>query len=92
MQSHWFHSISSQLHFFSGIFQEKYFKYGVLKSKRIEEEQIYLLFKGRENLKLDLVIDPKEKLDYKINLKHIMIIDISNMNLQKEDIPYLPFI
>ena len=69
-----------------------YFKYGVLKSKRIEEEQIYLLFKGRENLKLDLFIDPKEKLDYKINLKHIMIIDISNMNLQKEDIPYLPFI
>ena len=67
------------------------FNYGFLKSTR-DREQIYLVFKAREDEQLKFVIEPKEELPYQINLKHIMIVDISRLKLLKEDIPNLPFI
>jgi hypothetical protein len=69
-----------------------YFQYGVLKSSRIEDEQIWLVFKANDNLNLQLVIESNDALDYKINLKHLMIIDITNLKLLKNDISNLPFI
>lgn len=69
-----------------------YFQYGVLKSSRIEDEQIWLVFKANDNLNLQLVIESNDALDYKINLKHLMIIDITNLKLLKNDITNLPFI
>ena len=68
-----------------------YFKYGVLKSSYIDNEQCYLIFKAT-NDKLILNIEGNDVLDYQVNLKHLMIIDITKMRLLKSDIPYLPFI
>lgn len=67
------------------------FKYGALNSTR-DNEQLYLIFKARENEPLKLLIEPNEVLPYQINLKHIMLLDITKMRLLKEDVPNLPFI
>ncbi|WP_300924529.1 hypothetical protein [uncultured Clostridium sp.] len=69
-----------------------YFKYGVLQSKKIVDDQAYLIFKANNIDSLKLNIESNDVLDYKINLRHLLIIDITKMNLLKEDIPYLPFI
>ena len=69
---------------------DTYFKYGVLKSKRYKN-QVYLIFKYNFNTSLDLIFEPNEAWPYKINLKNILLINISNLNLQKEDIVELPF-
>lgn len=66
-------------------------QYGVLKSTR-NNDQLYLVFKAKENECLNLLIEPNEELAYQINLKHLMIVDITKLKLLKEDIPYLPFI
>lgn len=68
-----------------------YLKYGVLKSSYIDNEQCYLIFKAT-NDKLILNVEGNDVLDYQVNLKHLMIIDITKMRLLKSDIPYLPFI
>lgn len=68
-----------------------YFKYGVLKSTK-KDSQLYLVFKGRENLKLSLCIEPNDVLPYQVNLKHIMLLDISKLNLMADDLTYLPFV
>lgn len=67
------------------------FKYGVLKSTR-DNEQIYLVFKARENEKLKLEIESTDGLPYQINLKNLLLIDITKLRLLNEDIPYLPFV
>ncbi len=69
-----------------------YLEYGNIRSNRIEEEQIYLLFKGKENIGLKLIIEGNDIIDYKINLKHILITDITKMKLLKNNITTLPFI
>ena len=69
-----------------------YFKYGFIKSKREITDQIYLLFKGNERDNLKLIIESNDVFNYELNLKHLLIIDVTKMNLLKEDIPYLPFI
>lgn len=71
---------------------ETYLKYGFLKSTKFEDEQVYLIFKYKEGTPLELILKNNEELDYKVNLKHILIVDIGGLNLLKEDIPYLPFI
>ena len=67
------------------------FQYGFLKSTTIED-QIYLVFKANENNTLKLVVEAGEVLPYQINLKNILLINITPMSLLREDIPYLPFI
>ena len=69
-----------------------YFKYGTIISTKFEKEQCYILFRANDDTKLKLIIEPNDVLDYQINIKHIMIIDITTMKLLKADIPYLPFI
>lgn len=73
-------------------FGNVYFQYGVLKSNKLDDEQCYLLFKAKEDLKLKLIIEGNDVLPYQINLKHIMIIDSTKLRMLKEDIKYLPFI
>ena len=51
-----------------------------------------MLFRANDDTQLKLIIEPTDVLDYQINIKHIMIIDITTMKLLKADIPYLPFI
>lgn len=73
-------------------FGNVYFQYGVLKSNKLDDEQCYLLFKAKEDLKLKLIIEGNDVLPYQINLKHIMIVDSTKLRMLKEDIKYLPFI
>lgn len=69
-----------------------YFNYGVLKSSKIDDEQCYLLFRANDKNNLELTIEGDNILPYLVNLKHIMIIDITHLRLMKEDVGYLPFI
>lgn len=68
-----------------------YFKYGFLKSTRIKD-QIYLVFKTRENEDLKLIIEPNSELSYWLNIKRLMLIEITKLKLLKEDIVNLPYI
>lgn len=72
-------------------FGDMFFKYGVRMSTKVGE-QLWLLFKAAENKELYLIIKNNEVYEYKINLKHIMIIDITDMGLLTKDIEYLPFL
>lgn len=69
-----------------------YFQYGISKSLNWNDEQIYLVFKANKTLDLKLNIENKEVLPYQINLKHILLVDMTYLNLMQEDIGYLPFI
>lgn len=68
-----------------------YFKYGFKKSTR-EKDQIYLVFKAKENEDLKLIVEPNSELSYWLNIKHLMVLDITTLNLLKEDIINLPYI
>ena len=68
-----------------------YFKYGVIKSTKVDD-QIYILFKANDKYNLTLTVEPNDVLDYKVNLKHLLLVNITNLHLLKADIPYLPFI
>lgn len=72
-------------------FGKVYFKYGVIKSVIIND-QTYLVFKADSTNKLKLILESEDVLPYQINLKHILLIDITKLNLLKADIPYIPFI
>lgn len=67
------------------------FNYGVLISER-QDEQIYLVFKANGSDTLTLDITANDVFDYMVNLKHLMIIDITKLHILNDDIPYLPFI
>lgn len=73
-------------------FGQTFIKYGTLKSRKIIKDQLYLIIKSNSVDNLILSIEPNDVLDYKVNLQHILITDITKMNLLKEDILYLPFI
>lgn len=68
-----------------------YFQYGVIKSVK-DNEQIYITFKYRDDIPLYLIIEPNDVLEYKVNLKHILIIDTTEIGLLREDIISLPYI
>lgn len=68
------------------------FNYGAGESIKIENNQIYLVFKANNIDKLTLNINSNDVLPYKINLKHILLIDISHLKLKVSDVAYLPFI
>lgn len=68
-----------------------YFQYGVIKSIKTDN-QIFITFRATKDITLYLVIEPTDVLDYRINLKHLLITNITKMNLQREDIMTLPYI
>lgn len=70
---------------------ETFFNYNVIKSFDIDNKQCYIIFKANGDSPY-LNIQGNDVLDYQVNLKHLMIIDITNMRLLREDIPYLPFV
>lgn len=68
-----------------------YFKYGEYISENIDNEQLYILFKANGS-PLKLIMENKEELKYSVNLKHILIIKLDNMNIDVADIPHIPFV
>lgn len=73
-------------------FGKIFFKYGQFESNKYENSQVYLIFKADDISKLNLLVQANDVFDYKINIKHILLIDITTMKLLQEDIAYLPFI
>lgn len=73
-------------------FGKIYFKYGILESDNEINEQLYLVFKAAEDNELTLNIDANDVFDYMVNVKHLMIIDITKLHIINDDIPYLPFV
>lgn len=73
-------------------FGNTYFKYGVLQSTKTDDEQCYLILKGNQAHQLMLCLESNDVLDYQVNLKHLLIIDITKMKILKGDVPYLPFV
>lgn len=69
-----------------------YFSYGMMRSDKFFNEQIYLLFRATDNKKLYLNIDGNDVLPYEVNLKNILLIDTETIGFEKSEIPYLPFI
>ena len=68
------------------------FNYGAGESINIGNNQIYLVFKANNIDRLLLTMRANDVLPYKINLKHILLIDISHLKLKVNDVAYLPFI
>lgn len=68
-----------------------YLNYNNVRSYR-DKEQVILLFKAVKDKPLLLELINEDVLDYYIKLKHILIVDITKMNLSREDVIYLPFI
>lgn len=66
--------------------------YGIFRSVKINNEQLYLVFKADETNDLIINIKPNEVLPYQVNLKHIMILEVEGLGIDKDDIPYLPFV
>lgn len=69
-----------------------YMSYGETLSIEADDEQLYLIFKADSRHELKLHLENNEQLPYLINLKHIMIIDITNCKIDEDDIRHLPFI
>lgn len=73
-------------------FGDIYFQYKFLKSSKLDNEQSYLIFKADGENNLKLCIDSNDIINYKVNIKHILLIDITRMRILKSDIEYLPFV
>lgn len=69
-----------------------YFQYGEITSTELGEDQLYILFRGNKKDNLILKMENDEVLPYLVNFKHLMIIDITNINLEEDDILHLSFI
>lgn len=68
---------------------ETYFEYGTTKSIKLEE-QCYIIFRAKKDIKLKLIIKGNDILPYKVNVKNILIIPLNK--LSEDMIPNLPFI
>lgn len=71
---------------------EIYCSYGESFSIPLGEEQLYLIFKGNDTDDLKICLHNNEPLPYLINLKHLLLIDFTNLRLEEDDIQHLPFI
>lgn len=67
-------------------------KYGNINSTKVSKEQICLIFKAHKDEKLVLNIKSNDILPYQINLKHLMILDITKLGLLQSDVNNLPFV
>lgn len=71
---------------------DTYLQYGEIVSVDIDKEQLYILFRADSQNEVKLHMKNAEKLPYLLNLKHIMIIDVTNLKIDEDDIKHLPFI
>lgn len=70
-----------------------YCKYGETISTPIDDEQLYMVFKGDNlNHKLHLFMKNDLELPYLINFKRLLLIDITDLRIDEDDIIHLPFI
>ena len=73
-------------------FGNTYLQYGSIISESLSDMQQSLIFRADPNYQLNLMIENTCELPYCVNLKHILLIDITTLGLMKDDILTLPFI
>lgn len=71
---------------------EIYMKYGEVVSTTLDDEQLYIIFKANNRDEIRLLLENPEELPYLVNLKHILVANISNLKIEEDDIIHLPFI
>ena len=72
---------------------EVYLKYGEKTSCSLDgQDQLYLPFiaDGQQEIRIKMRND--EQLDYIINFKRVLVIDLTNKSFEEQDIPHLAFI
>lgn len=67
-------------------------RYGSLHCIKLGNEQLYLIFKANSKDRIEINLKSTDIINYKINLKHILLIETTAMGLKQEDIGYIPFI
>lgn len=72
-------------------FGELYLQYGVVTSSRISDMQSALVFRADNQYSLQLALDNNCELPYQVNLKHILLIDLTALHISEADIITLPF-
>lgn len=73
-------------------FGNTYLQYGSIISESLSDTQQSLIFRADTSYQLNLMIENTCELPYCVNLKHILLIDITTLGLMKDDILTLPFI
>ena len=68
-----------------------YFKYGEYMSENIDDNQLYIIFRADGNT-LKIMMENDSELNYCVNLKHLLVIKLDNMNIDIKDMPHIPFI
>ena len=74
------------------LYGEIYLKYGEVVSTPLGDEQSYILFKANKENNLVIKLKNVENLPYMVNFKHILIINLTHVKLEEDDIAHLPFI
>lgn len=71
---------------------EIYMQYGEILSEQIDDEQLYIIFKADNVNQLKIKMKNNESLQYVVNLKRVLIVDITDRGFEDRDIIHLPFI
>ena len=71
---------------------EIYVLYGDVSSTILNTDQLYIIFKANSKDEIRVKLDNNEKLPYLINLKHILLLDLTDLRIEEDDIKHLPFI
>ena len=58
----------------------------------LNTDQLYIIFKANSKDEIRVKLDNNEKLPYLINLKHILLLDLTDLRIEEDDIKHLPFI
>lgn len=66
--------------------------YGETNANLIKNDQLYIIFKANASDTFKIFLDNEEELPYLINLKRILVIDLTNLKIDEDDIIHLPFI
>lgn len=66
--------------------------YGEINSVNIDNSQLYIIFKADTHNLLHLILKNSIELSYIVNLKRLLLVDLSDMCIDLDDIPHLPFI
>ena len=69
-----------------------YLLYGDITSIKIGDDQLYMIFKANAKDEIRVKLDNNEQLPYLVNLKHILLVDLTDLRIEEDDIKHLPFI
>ena len=68
-------------------------EYGEYQSIEVNSDQLYLVFKANTEHNLKVIVNNPEALPYLLNLKHLLLVNLdSDLKIDADDIPHLPFI